>query len=140
MNNNISQPHTELLISAQKQFADGDYRESVVLSHIAIEIVADQILVKLINTVQPAGVRPWLLKQIETNHNLGTTKASKLYEALSSDMITKSDLWASFLIGNQLRNDIMHEGVDVSEEQARSVLENTHAMINHLESQIEKLS
>ena len=128
----ISQPHEQLLISAQQQFDDGDYRECIVLEHIAIEMVADQVLVHWINTVNPPGLRLWLLRQIENNHNLGTTKASKLYEALSGDMVSQMDFWPAFLQGNQLRNTVMHEGIEVSKGQAEHVLANTKQMINHL--------
>lgn len=127
-----NQHHEQLLSSAQQQFNDGDYRECIVLEHIAIEMVADQALVQWISTINPSGLRSWLLKQIENNHNLGTTKASKLYEALSGDMISETDFWPVFLQGNQLRNTVMHEGIEVSKEQAEQVLANTKTMIGHL--------
>lgn len=127
-----TQPHLQLLESAVKQYGDGDYREAVVLSHIAIEVVADQVLAAWIDIAQPVSLRPWLKKQIENNHNLGTTKASKLYEALSGDMISEQSFWKDFLTANQLRNDVMHEGREVSQAQARAALANAKLVIGHL--------
>jgi len=127
-----SQAHQQLISSSITQFDDGDFREAVVLAHIAIEMVADQTLGRWIETVEPIGLQAWLLKQVENNHNLGTTKALKLYESLSSDMISESQFWPDFVTGNHLRNDIMHEGADVSREQAESVIKNAQIVIEHL--------
>lgn len=127
-----NQPHLQLLESAVKQYSDGDYREAVVLAHIAIEVIADQALVSWINRAQPMSLRQWLVRQIENNHNLGTTKASKLYEALSQDMITEQVFWRDFVTANQLRNDVMHEGIDVSQKQALAALQNAKQVIQHL--------
>lgn len=127
-----NQPHLQLLESAVKQYSDGDYREAVVLAHIAIEVIADQALVSWINRAQPMSLRKWLVRQIENNHNLGTTKASKLYEALSQDMITEQVFWRDFVTANQLRNDVMHEGIDVSQKQALAALQNAKQVIQHL--------
>ena len=127
-----NQPHLQLLESAVKQYSDGDYREAVVLAHIAIEVIADQALVSWINRAQPMSLRQWLVRQIENNHNLGTTKASKLYEALSQDMITEQVFWRDFVTANQLRNDVMHEGIDVRKKQALAALQNAKQVIQHL--------
>ena len=133
-----NQPHLQLLESAIKQYNDGDYREAVVLSHIAIEVIADQVLVAWIGRAQPMSLRGWLKKQIENNHNLGTTKASKLYEALSGDKITEQDFWKDFLTANQLRNDIMHEGRSVAQHQAQACLQNARVIISHLLTNLPK--
>ena len=133
-----NQPHLQLLESAVKQYSDGDYREAVVLAHIAIEVIADQALVSWINRAQPMSLRQWLVRQIENNHNLGTTKASKLYEALSQDMITEQVFWRDFVTANQLRNDVMHEGIDVSQKQALAALQNAKQVIQHLLAHLTK--
>ncbi len=131
-----NQPHLQLLESAIRQYNDGDYREAVVLSHIAIEVIADQVLVAWIGRAQPMSLQGWLKRQIENNHNLGTTKASKLYEALSGDKITEQDFWKDFLTANQLRNDIMHEGKVVVQHQALLALTNARTIISHLLSNL----
>ena len=129
---NQSPADQQLMQAAQHQYDGGDYREALVLSHIAIEVAADQALAAWANQVEPAPLRPWLLKQIDTNHNLGSTKIRALFEAMSGREISGEDFWAAFITYNELRNRIMHEGIAITEEQAGGAITNAETVLTYL--------
>lgn len=137
---NQSPADQQLMQAAQRQYDGGDYREALVLSHIAIEVAADQTLAAWAGEVEPAPLRPWLLKQIDTNHNLGSTKIRALFEAMSGREISSEDFWAAFITFNELRNRIMHEGIAISQEQARGAITNAETMLTYLASNMPQTS
>ena len=122
----------ELIQAARRQLESADYREALVLSHIAIEVAADQALAAWASQVNPPKLRAWLLKQIDSNHSLGTTKIRALYEAVSGCEISSQGFWAEFVSANELRNRIMHEGVAVTEAQAAGAITNAETVLTYL--------
>ncbi len=126
----------QLMTVAQEHHDAGRYREAIVFAHIAGELITEQVLTQLVMRVEPEALRPWLFSQVDRGHNLATMHVRKLYEALSGNKLGETNFWTDFDTHNQLRNDIMHRGIEVTAEQAAASIRAVGEMKAELSSNL----
>ncbi|QQR52473.1 hypothetical protein IPG36_08110 [bacterium] len=129
--NRASEPYQSLLDSAARALADGDYKVAVILSQTAIEVYTEKILGQLYRQRGIAYLKPEF-ENLLINYNLGNTKVSGLYMALSGDDINQQPFWKDFTDHVRLRNDLVHDGADASVEQATASLAVVNQVIAHI--------
>ncbi len=123
-----------LLATAHRHHGTGGFQESVIFSQIAAEIAADGCLTRLIDRAEPTSIRPWLKDQLKINTNLANNNVRKMYTALSGDPITDEAWWHPYQEHTQLRNDVAHEGADVTPEMSARGLRVVRSLIDHISS------
>lgn len=130
-----AEPYENLLNAAETAFAEGQAKESVILAQTAVELFTEKVLGEL---YVRRGVE-YLKAPFENlliNYNIGNNKVSKLYIALAEDDIKQTDFWAPFVAHTELRNALVHDGVEATLEQARASLEAVTALISHVQLQL----
>lgn len=128
---NVHEPYQSLLSSAEAALADGDHKVAVILAQSAVELFTAKILVYLYRERDVEYLkRPF--EHLLINYNIGNSKVSELYMALSGDPINQQPFWAQFTDHVQLRNDLIHDGADATPDQAKASLEAVTAVIDHI--------
>ena len=123
-----------LLAQAHHHHGSGGFQESVIFSQIAAEVAADACLTRLIEQTEPVAIRALLKDQLKVNTNLPNENVRKLYTALSGDAIGDATWWNVYKGHTRLRNDVTHEGAQVTPEQSSRGLSVVRSLIDHLAS------
>lgn len=131
-----SEPYENLLNAAETAFAEGQAKESVILAQTAVELFTEKILGELYVSRHIEYLKlPF--ENLLINYNIGNAKVSRLYAALAEDDIKQAEFWSAFVAHTELRNALVHEGIEATTEQARASLEAVSALIGHVRSHIE---
>lgn len=128
------EPYQSLLLSADRAHHDGDYKVAVILAQTAVEVFTEKVLGQLYRRRGIAYLKPEF-ENLLINYNLGNSKVSGLYMALSQDAINQQPFWKNFTDHVQLRNDLVHDGADATSEQAAASLAVVRQIINHITRQ-----
>lgn len=129
---NADQPYRNLLDAAEAAHEQGQYKEAVILAQTAVELFTERILGRLYVTRQIEYLRD-PLEHLLINYNIGNSKVSRLYIALSEDQIHEQPFWPKFVSHTELRNELIHEGRDASVVDSRNSLEAVNALVEHVE-------
>lgn len=125
------EPYENLLNAAETAFAEGQAKESVILAQTAVELFTEKILGELYVRRHIEYLKA-PFENLLINYNIGNTKVSRLYVALAEDDIKQANFWAAFIAHTELRNALVHDGVEATPEQARASLEAVSALISHV--------
>lgn len=126
-----AEPYQTLLDSAEAWHDQGHYKEAVILVQIALELFTEKTLGQLYQTRHISYLKPQF-EHLLINYNLGNAKVSGLYMALSGDQITQAPFWSKVTDHVELRNRLVHDGQDATQEQARHSLDAVAALIAHV--------
>jgi hypothetical protein len=127
------EPFQSLIDSADTWLTQGHYKEAVILAQTALELFTEKTLGHLYQTRHVEYLKPEL-EHLLTNYNLANSKVSGLYIALSGDPIRQTDFWAALTNHAELRNRLVHDGQDATENQARASLKAVKALIAHVKT------
>ncbi|HVQ44211.1 MAG TPA: hypothetical protein VMT30_04575 [Candidatus Saccharimonadia bacterium] len=125
------EPYQNLLAAAQAEHDHGHYKEAVILAQTAVEIFTEKALRQLYQARRLEYLKA-TFEHLLINYNIGNTKVSQLYIALSNDDIKQAPFWSRFIAHTELRNELVHEGKDATEAQSRASLEAVKALIDHV--------
>lgn len=129
---NANEPYRNLLDAAEAAHEQGQYKEAVILAQTAVELFTEKILRRLyVNRHIEYLIDPF--EHLLINYNVGNTKVSRLYVALSGDEIHQQPFWAKFVAHTELRNELVHEGKDASVTQSRESLDAVAALVAHMD-------
>jgi hypothetical protein len=123
-----------LLETAHRHHENGGFQESVIFSQIAAEFAADACLARLVARTEPMSMKTWLKDQLKVNTNLANDNVRKMYTGLCGDPIADAPWWSQYKEHTQLRNDVAHEGTQVSAQQSGRGLTVIRSLIDHLAS------
>lgn len=126
-----SDPYQNLLSAAEAAHEQGQYKEAVILAQTSVELFVEKVLGRLYEARQ-IGYLKTEFEHLLINYNIGNAKVSGLYIALSEDPIKQAPFWSSFIAHTELRNALVHEGVDATEQQSRASLDSVTALIDHV--------
>ncbi len=125
------EPYQSLLDSADTWCQQGHYKEAVILVQIALELFTEKVLGHLYQVRNISYLKPQF-EHLLVNYNLGNSKVSGLYMALSGDKITQAPFWSRLTEHVELRNRLVHDGQDATESQSRASLTAIQALIVHI--------
>lgn len=126
-----AEPYINLLAAAQFAHDQAQYKESVILAQTAVELFTEKTLGDLYIVRNIAYLKPEF-EHLLINYNIGNAKVSGLYIALSNDPIKQAPFWADFIAHTELRNALVHEGQDASQDQSSASLQAVTALIDHI--------
>lgn len=130
---NSNEPYQNLLDAAEAAHEQGQYKEAVILAQTSVELFTEKILHQLYVTRHIE----YLIDPFEhllINYNIGNSKVSRLYVALSQDEITQAPFWANFVKHTELRNELVHDGRDASVVESRASLDAVEALVKHVQA------
>lgn len=125
------EPYQTLLDSAETWHNQGHYKEAVIIAQTGLELFTEKMLGYLYRARGVEYLKPQF-ENLLINYNIGNTKVSGLYIALSNDPIRQESFWAPLIEHVELRNKLVHDGEDATEVQARSSLNAVKALIDHV--------
>jgi hypothetical protein len=129
---NAQEPYEALLASAEVWHEQDQYKEAVIMAQTSLELFTEKVLGHLYKARNIEYLKP-AFESLLINYNIGNSKVSRLYMALSEDSAIKQQpFWSAIADHVQLRNDLVHEGQDASEEQSRRSLDAVRALIAHI--------
>jgi beta-galactosidase/beta-glucuronidase len=128
----ITNFHEQLLLDAGDRIDKQEYRLAVVLAQAACEVLTDQVLNQLIETVQPDALRSVLRRRHGRTADLDDDRLRELYEALSGDRIGHAPFWQSYTQHVKRRHQVVHAGVDVSRDDALASCDTVRKLVDHL--------
>ncbi|HEX3082681.1 MAG TPA: hypothetical protein VHQ86_05550 [Candidatus Saccharimonadia bacterium] len=135
MTNNLvfsaREPYQNLLNAAVAAQDQGQYKEAVILAQTGVELFTEKILRHLYQAREIEYLKG-AFEQLLINYNIGNTKVSGLYIALSGDTIKQEPFWSDFEKHVELRNELVHEGKDATAEEARRSLDVVAMLIQHV--------
>lgn len=127
------EPYKNFLASAEAAHNAGQYKEAVILAQTALELFTEKVLGHLYTVRDIEYLKPQF-EHLLINYNIGNSKVSGLYMALSEDKLTATPFWSRLAAHVQLRNDLVHEGKDASLEQSRHSLDAVTSLIDHVKA------
>ncbi len=125
-------PYINLFSAAEAAHDQKQYKEAIILAQIAVELFTEKTLRHLYVTRHIEYLKS-SFEHFLINYNIGNSKVSQLYIALSNDDIRQAPFWRAFIDHTELRNDLIHEGRDASEAQSRASLAAVAALIKHIQ-------
>lgn len=128
-----TEPYQSLLISAESWHAQGQYKEAVILAQTGLELFTEKVLGRLYAGRQIEYLKP-VFESLLINYNLGNSKVSGVYVALSGDEIKQQPFWQALASHVELRNRLVHDGEDATEEQSRRSLDAVIAAVAHIKA------
>ncbi len=132
---NSHEPYENLLDAAVAAHEASQYKEAVILAQTALELFTEKTLRHLYRARHIEYLKS-ALEHLLTNYNIGNTKVSRLYMALSEDQITQAPFWSALVAHVELRNDLVHEGKDATIAQSRQSLDAVIALISHIQEHL----
>ncbi|MDB5178671.1 MAG: hypothetical protein JWN01_614 [Patescibacteria group bacterium] len=126
------EPYQSLIDSAETWHKQGHYKEAVILAQTGLELFTEKTLGHLYQTRQLEYLKPEF-EHLLINYNIGNSKVSGLYIALSGDEIKQAPFWAALTDHVELRNKLVHDGQDATAEQSRNSLDAVKALISHVQ-------
>jgi len=128
---NSHEPYQSLVDSARDWHAQGYYKEAVILTQIGLELFTEKVLGHLYRQRDIEYLKPQF-EHLLTNYNIGNSKVSDLYVALSDDPIKQQPFWTDLTAHVELRNNLVHDGQDATEAQSHRSLQAVQALIAHV--------
>jgi hypothetical protein len=129
---NAHEPYAALIESADTWHEQGHYKEAVILAQIALELFTEKVLGHLYHTRHIEYLKPDF-EHLLINYNLGNGKVSSLYMTLSGDHINQEPFWKNLTDHVELRNRLVHDGEDATQEQSAASLKAVKALIAHVQ-------
>lgn len=126
----VTYPQT-LLAACKGLIDDGQYGISVVVAHMACEVSVERALSTAFASKGLQYLEDPVLDFLN-GYNLGNDRNRKLYTALTSDSIEQQAFWPAFKESATRRNNIVHGGKVVGQEDAQSSYEAASEFIAHL--------
>lgn len=124
------------LLKKTKQFADaGETDIAIIVAQTACEVCTERAFDVLF---RKGGVE-WLRDSIfhkSSNYNLVSSKAQKLYTALSGDKIQAAPFWNAYKEHVERRNKIVHRARGAGQEEANASIEAVTRLMEHLEQAV----
>lgn len=121
-----------LLNAARGEITKNDFQQAVVLAQTASELFAEQVFDYLFKKRQIDYLQRPVERLLYRNFNFAHGKVVGLYEALANDRVTKTATWSNYKEHTELRNDVVHQGRDVTREQAERSLNIVENLIRHI--------
>ena len=127
------EPYQSLLAAAVASHTAGDHKVAVILAQTAVELFTAKVLAGLYRQRQVEYLKgPF--EHLLINYNIGNSKVSELYMALSGDEINQAPFWSRFTDHVQLRNNLVHDGQDATAVQAAASLAAVNQLIDHIQT------
>ena len=120
-----------LLKTAQELFDQKQYGISVVVLHMACEVAAERAL----STSFARKNLEYLEEAVFgflNGYNLASDRNRKLYVALTGDPIHEQRFWQEFKESAERRNNVIHRGYIVGQDEAEKSLSAAKAFIAHM--------
>lgn len=130
---NSTEPYANLLAAAQSAHEQAHYMEAVILAQTAVELFMEHILGQLYVKRDIEYLKP-PFEHLLINYNIGNSKVSGLYIALSGDKVKQAPFWPRFIDHTELRNALVHEGVTATQAQSLASIESVAALIAHVKA------
>ena len=128
----IGQPyHRELLRTANRLIKSSDYAIAAVTAYMACEIATEQAFTVFWRTLGLTKLEP-AVDDLLPSYSLTNGKVRRLYAILTGDHIEKADFWPRLSALSKLRNEAVHGGRKVTEQEAQEALSVATQLINHL--------
>jgi hypothetical protein len=124
--------HLVLLQRAKKLQEDGVPGLAVVVAQSAVEVLVRQVISERLQAREIGGLREYIIGGIRT-HNLIDNRIRKLWLELTGDDVDRAAAWAGYRAHLKRRNEVVHQGEDISADEADSSLAAAGAMIQHIE-------
>lgn len=131
LSHSLNEPYQSLLLSAESWHDQGQYKEAVILAQTGLELFTEKILGHLYQTRGIEYLRP-VFESLLINYNLGNGKVSGLYIVLSGDEIKQQPFWQALTDHVELRNRLVHDGEDATEDQSRRSLDAVGEVVAHI--------
>src|SRR5262245_61110698 len=112
-----TEPYAALMEAAQTWHQEGHYKEAVIIAQSALELFTEKILGHLYVSRHIEYLKPQF-EHLLINYNIGNSKVSGLYMALSGDRITQESFWSALTAHVELRNRLVHDGQNATESEA----------------------
>jgi hypothetical protein len=125
------EPYQALLNSAVAWHEQGQYKEAVIIAQTALELFTEKTLGHLYQVRHIEYLKPQF-EHLLINYNIGNTKVSGLYMALSGDDINQAPFWSAVNDHVELRNRLVHDGQDATEPESKRSLKAVQALIAHI--------
>jgi hypothetical protein len=124
-----------VLDSARQRHEQGHYNEAIILLQTGVELFTEQTFDQLCHKRQIEYLQPQLERLLFNNYNLGHDKVVSLYEALSEDKLRQAPFWTDFKRHVELRNDIVHQGREATQDESQASIRAVEQLIDHICSQ-----
>jgi len=126
--------HRRLLDNAREAIIRGEYQLSVVLSQVACEVCTELVFETLFYQRGVTGLKALIFSGPST-FNLQNDRIYKYYIALGGRSIDKhTTSWKAYTDHVKRRNDLVHRGSQVTEEEARNSYNAVCELIQKLEA------
>jgi hypothetical protein len=125
------EPYQALIDSAVTWHEQGHYKEAVIIAQTGLELFTEKVLGHLYHTRHIEYLKGDF-GHLLINYNIGNSKVSSLYMTLSSDQINQQPFWSHIADHVELRNRLVHDGEDATQEQSRQSLEAVKALVAHV--------
>lgn len=127
------EPYAALIESAETWHNEGHYKEAVIIAQSGLELFTEKVLGALYISRHIEYLKPEF-EHLLINYNIGNSKVSSLYMTLSGDDINQEPFWSGIIEHVELRNRLVHDGQDATEQEARASLQAIKDLIEHIKS------
>jgi hypothetical protein len=107
----------ELLTTAQRLIADGEFSIAVVVAHMACEISAERALSRAF-AAKGIGYLEESVEDLLPGYNLANDRVRNLYNVVTGNEIEKQSFWQTFKESATRRNKAVHKGKIVTKAEA----------------------
>jgi hypothetical protein len=129
-----AQPRPQALLQrARDLLAQGVHDGAVVIAQSAVEVLVAREIGQRLQREEIGHLRPYILNGIR-QHNLNDDPTRTLWQVLSGDQINQTEPWREYKRHLNRRNDIVHRGISVTDDDAAASVAVVDAMIQHIES------
>jgi hypothetical protein len=125
--------HENLLATARQLIQEGRYQLAVVVSQMASEVLAEQVLDARIGKKNLGELEKWIDDRTPSS-NLANETVLALFVALTGDRIQDRPFWPDYKAHVTLRNEIVHGGKQITQSDAENSLESVSKLLQHLVS------
>jgi hypothetical protein len=105
---------------------------AVVVAQSAVEVLVGQVISERLQAREIGGLREYIIGGIRT-HSLNDNRLRKLWLELTGDEVIRTSGWPEYKAHLKRRNQVIHEGGDISADDARSSVAEAEAIIEHIE-------
>jgi hypothetical protein len=131
--------HNDLMQQAKVLLDEGKYPLAVVVAQTACEVLGEQMMTLLTESVDER-VRRWIRDRLPRTVDLDDERVRVLYTALSGDPIESQPFWSDYKEHVKLRHRVVHRGVRVTEADARRSYGAAQRLLEHLVAVLAKLT